>query len=299
MKFLGLSLVVLCSFSLFGATIIKKNGNVIKGDVIDQNENELKVKLPTDAVITIPKSDLLKISYQDLTESESDEIYKKAKESTPEAKPNAINVNQILKLQNDQILELTAEVISLSEELENHKSRIEKLESAQSQQKDSIPKKIQWSVVWRSAVFPGWGQFHWKENYWGSFYTLAFLGAGANYNDKWQAYQKAEKQYQNPLGEYLAVSNGLLILNFFPPIGGERSEVKEAARNSNEAVQILAGVYFLNLIDAFIHRPDQPKLASTDRGWDFSIYRESGFSPNAGQWDTGMAGNVQFRMVFE
>jgi hypothetical protein len=192
---------LLFSFPLLSETVLLKDGTSKVGKVVNQNRDIVQLKLSDNSIISITKSKILKVIYKDLSPKEATKVFQ---DETKKLKKDELNANANskknsstpeplgilgdplfldgLKAQNEQILLLTDEVVSLSKQVEEQKTKIEKLEKYSF---GEGPKIVRWDVVKRSSVLPGWGQFYWNEPVWGSIYSSLFVASLVHYNQSW------------------------------------------------------------------------------------------------------------------
>lgn len=249
---------------LYSETVILKSGKSLKGTVIDQDRKEIKLKQDDGNILLIQIIEILKISYKDLNDSEVRKIIELEDGKTLEKqKTNHLDETILDGLieQNKQIIALSNEVISLSRELEKQNQRIESIEKTFK----VAPKRIRWSVVARSAVLPGWGQYHWNEPIWGSVYLATFLSAVVHYNNALSDHQKAKSDYQNDFRSLMILNTGNagIVFNFFDK-NNLSSEYKKTAKSLNTAADVLVGVFLINLIDSLLYRADKDPVLTSD-----------------------------------
>ncbi len=121
---------VFISFPLLGAqTILLKNGTSLKGDVTGQNEKVITVRTADGETQTISKRSILKVIYRDVNEDEAKRIRQEEEIKIQEAK----SVEDKKKIEDEAI-----------------RSPFET---------KTTGSRNRWSLVWRSAVFPGWGHY--------------------------------------------------------------------------------------------------------------------------------------------
>lgn len=189
MKKIILILLVSISFSpiISENTVILKNGKNLKGKVTAQDDKNLTVKLTDGGVQSVPKSQILKVIYKDLSEQEAEKIRfaeeKKLKEKEDREKAKQERERLIAE---EKEKKRAAEEAKKAEELakkEAEKRKIEDQKNAQSEEEWLKTRKLEaspeavscggkYSMVWRSALLPGWGQ------YCGGRQTSAFVYGG-------------------------------------------------------------------------------------------------------------------------
>ncbi|WP_423790285.1 LA_0442/LA_0875 N-terminal domain-containing protein, partial [Leptospira ellisii] len=124
-------LLILTSQSVWGAqTILLKNGTSLKGDVTGQNEKTITVRTEDGSVKTFSKKSILKVIYKDVNDEEVKRIRQEEERKLQEAKTA------------DEKKKIEEQAVVVPEPVKTGGSR------------------SRWSLVWRSAVLPGWG--HWK-----------------------------------------------------------------------------------------------------------------------------------------
>ncbi|WP_425269697.1 LA_0442/LA_0875 N-terminal domain-containing protein [Leptospira yasudae] len=127
------SILILCLFfsmPLWSAqTILLKNGTSLKGEVTGQNEKAITVRSADGGVQTISKRSILKVIYRDVNEDEAKRIRQEEETKIREAK----------SAEEKKRIEEEAVVIKPPVNPSGTRSR--------------------WSLVWRSAVLPGWGHY--------------------------------------------------------------------------------------------------------------------------------------------
>ncbi|TGM32308.1 LA_0442/LA_0875 N-terminal domain-containing protein [Leptospira biflexa] len=173
-KFLLIAIISICTFPLFAInTVILKNGKTIKGKVTNQNEKGLTVQT-NEGNQTIPKSQILKVIYKDVSDQEAEKIRiaeeKKLKEKEEKEKA---------KLEKERLIAEAKEQKRLEEETKlAEKKRLEEEKSIETQAEKEAKAEAEWlatrqlgpspastkcgdrlALIWRSAILPGWGQY--------------------------------------------------------------------------------------------------------------------------------------------
>ncbi len=63
-----------------------------------------------------------------------------------------------------------------------------------------VPQKAtEWPYIWRSIVFPGWGQYHNGDRGWAKFFAGSFVGLGAAYFGLRTKYLNTAAHYSDPI----------------------------------------------------------------------------------------------------
>jgi hypothetical protein len=82
-----------------------------------------------------------------------------------------------------------------------------------------------------------------------------------------------------------------------PPISEKSENYKKAAKTSNNAAYIVAGIYLINLIDAFLYRHDKSLAQSIKEGTQLSSGLE--FSTEIQPGSTHANGNYEQNNVYK
>ncbi|BDA77952.1 hypothetical protein LPTSP3_g08820 [Leptospira kobayashii] len=218
-----LILFIAAPISVFAVnTVILKNGTNIKGLVSGQDDRGLTVKLANGNTQVIPKSQILKVIYKDLSEQEAlkvrleEEKKLKAKEEAERKKVEA--AEKLTKAQEEKRL---AEEAKKAEELAKQNETKEKAlkEKQAKDDADRAKSDADWlvyreknkgpsdavkacgsrmGIIWRSAVLPGWGQ--WCGGYKVSAGVIAVSLVGTTYYSQGvlkHDYLQSKQSYDN------------------------------------------------------------------------------------------------------
>jgi hypothetical protein len=164
-------------------TLILMNGKNVKGTITDQDDEEVYFKHEDGSIEHIKRSAILKIVFKDIEKEEADRIRKeeeekklkiKAKVNLDKKKAEEERAKELvekrrkeflanqLKLDEENKKKLEREELLKKQKEEEANARLKanaeskKLVESNSQT-DSISRS---SVVWRSLLFPGWGQIY-------------------------------------------------------------------------------------------------------------------------------------------
>ena len=108
------------------------------------------------------------------------------------------------------------------------------------------------SILWRSSVLPGWGQYY-AGNFWRAVTTATLFTAAAGY------YVYSEINYTEKENTYLGLTGNVSDAAFRRTFLNARDEYAAAGTTQNNAFYILITVYALNLLDAaFLNGPYLP-----------------------------------------
>ncbi|BDA80790.1 hypothetical protein LPTSP3_g37200 [Leptospira kobayashii] len=271
--------------SLSAENILLKKGGVIKGKVVEQDQNKIKVKKEDGSIATVSKADILKVVYKEhLAEGEEEKLRK-----AEEAKALANAEKERLKKEKEEAERLKKELADKEKSdkdlaAQNAKEEAERKKKAEEQAKlDAANRKdlTRGGAVWRSALLPGWGQ--WKQGRKipailypsliavGLFFTYdrnrIFLNAKNDYNNLDNPYTEAgylraafggntvSTTPADPLSAYTA--------NEVSPFKGQRESVEKHYREVQYIGGATALLYIWNIFDAFIFHPKQ-NIADAD-----------------------------------
>ncbi|MCH1910696.1 hypothetical protein L9Z41_16450 [Leptospira noguchii] len=132
----------LLSFPLLSQQIILlKNGTSIRANVTSQNEKNIIIRTKDGNVQILSKKGVLKVIYKDVNEEEAKRIRKEEEIKIQEAKP----AEDKRKIEDEVPVETKA-----------------------------TGNRTRWNLVWRSAVFPGWGHYKANRKKIGIVYTSFF-----------------------------------------------------------------------------------------------------------------------------
>ncbi|MBK9501158.1 MAG: caspase family protein [Leptospiraceae bacterium] len=106
--------------------------------------------------------------------------------------------------------------------------------------------------VWRSAVIPGWGQWHNENTIKSSLFFVTFFGTAGLMASSYTKFKAAEK-------DYLSSSQSVLLYPANPNLVGlgylnAMSKQSQAQSQANQVKSIsigLAAIYLINLVDAY------------------------------------------------
>jgi hypothetical protein len=161
MKYYGFVFIslylMLSSLSLFAIqTLILKNGKNVKGIILHQDIEYVDFQYEDGSNQHIKRDAILKIVFKDLEKEEAERI-RKEEEKLLKEKEDARLKEEKKKEEEERIAKETLE--------KEKKAKEEKL-AAEAKAKKQAEEKSQSiavnrsSVVWRSLLFPGWGQIH-------------------------------------------------------------------------------------------------------------------------------------------
>ncbi|TGN19674.1 LA_0442/LA_0875 N-terminal domain-containing protein [Leptospira idonii] len=272
-------LVLFIPFSLFSENILLKKGGTIKGKVVEQDQNKIRVKKEDGSLITISKSEILKVVYKEhLTEAEEEKLRK-----AEEAKTAAAAEKERLKKEKEEAEKLKKELAekektdkdSAAQKLKDDAEKKKKSEEAERLALESRKDLTRGGAAWRSAVLPGWGQWRQGRKVQAILYpSLIAVGLFFTY-DKNRMFLNAKRDYNNldnPYTQtgYLRTALGGNTITTAPadpvaayaanevsPFKGQRESVEKHYRELQYIGGATALLYLWNIFDAFFFHPKQ------------------------------------------
>lgn len=105
-------------------------------------------------------------------------------------------------------------------------------------------------LLWRSAIIPGWGQWHNEQKFKGSLFFVSFIGAAALLANSYNNYKSAENKYLTASQSLLFYpSDPLLVTLGYRNVAALQSGYQSQAGTARNASLAVAAVYLLNLFD--------------------------------------------------
>ena len=162
-----------------------------------------------------------------------------------------------------------------------------------------IPEKKALNYGIRSAILPGFGQFHKNQKVKSGLYAITFLGSLYYLENLVSAYSENKKQYENSsnLGIILGLqtqnfSNGLIFYN----LNQSNQYLSQAESKGLQATQVLSVaslVYLVNVFDAIYSKSNEE--VSIKPGFqfysDYKLQSVSPYTPLNSQYDIGLKWN--------
>nr|WP_156781824.1 hypothetical protein [Leptospira tipperaryensis] len=212
------------SQSLWSAqTILLKNGTALKGDVTGQNEKNITVRLTDGSVKTISKKTILKVVYRDVNEEEAKRIRQEEEKKLKEAKSA------------DEKKQIEEEAIVAKPDFKVPHSG----------------DRSRWSLVWRSALLPGWGHYKAERKKTAYVYgALFWTGIVATYSSAQKVTQtKADYDQASLNAQILGGSSPLLAGQILT--NGKRDDYKKAIDDYQKISAATAILYLIQLAHVY------------------------------------------------
>lgn len=239
-------LLFLPLFSSSAATVILRSGKTIRGNILSQDARSIQIRT-VKGTETLRKTLILKIIYQDISDAEAKGILKQeiAKKKQPET-----TVQQKTK--------------PVGKEPEPEKEII----PTKSIPPMQIADRSRYDIVWRSAVLPGWGEFHAGNSKWGWINSSAFVSATLLSAYFYSEKQSAKHRYDSRSSIFRPSVAGYVLFTqlsanqFFTPYSfnyvryidddtRNYRDYKQATERFNESLAGLAGIYLFNVIHSY------------------------------------------------
>lgn len=213
------------------------------------------------------------------------------------------DLGKAIELQKNDILKVSYRDVKDAKEIKKIIDEEEsKLPPEKRKKVASVDKRNKWSIVWRSAVLPGWGQWKVGKKGYAALSFVGMLGAIGYVSSKRSAALAAENSYQSkmifvgfgtlssiggtggifPSGTAGIVTSAVLANSLFQPYG-------TAVTNYNNSLQIIGIVYGAQLIHSFfLGRAWEKEDPNTSIGkkaaygdWNFNASPRQAFAPTA------------------
>ncbi|MBM9578040.1 hypothetical protein JWG45_12860 [Leptospira sp. 201903070] len=259
--FLILGLLFLLPLTLFSETVLLHEGGSFRGKVVTQNQKSITLQTKEGKRV-VAKREILKVIYKDISEEEEERIR--------DAEIKRLEDEKLSKQRN----------LDLKKQQEEEERLRKERETAEKNQKPlppPPPKKPEVSkagALGRSAILPGWGQWASGRKFAAIIYPTLFLAAGYAVYENNRKYLVARKDYEsygNPYSTEAIALSALGVPNpTLPPVimdpfalyvynessgnlyQSKKDAVDKAYKNLQASLGVLAGIYLINLADAFI-----------------------------------------------
>lgn len=201
-------------------TILLRKGGKVVGDVVAQNEKTITVQSESGRKV-LNKREILKIIYKDISKEEENRIRKEEEKKIQE---------------NPQVVEEPLVIPAEPAKTEPSRSR--------------------WSVVWRSAIVPGWGQWYAGNKKEALVTGALFLGAVGYGASSRQAAESAKSSYDSavflsgPVGTSI-LGGGVANLILITEVPSSRANYESSIQTYNSSVYALGAVYLAQLVRSY------------------------------------------------
>ncbi|RHX89281.1 LA_0442/LA_0875 N-terminal domain-containing protein [Leptospira stimsonii] len=259
--FLFLSLFFLLPLSLFAETVLLHEGGSFRGKVVTQNQKTITLQTKEGKRV-VSKKEILKVIYKDIDEEEEERIR--------DAEIKRLEEEKLTKQRNLDLKKQQEE----EERLRKEKEAAEKNQQPVAPTPPPKPSVSRAGALGRSAALPGWGQWASGRKFAAIIYPTLFLAAGYAVYENNRKYHVARKEYESYGNPYSKDAITLSVLGIpnptLPPVitdplalyvynetssneyQNKREAVDKAYKNLQASIGVLAGIYLINLADAFI-----------------------------------------------
>lgn len=263
----GLFLFLTLTIPIFAESVVMRNGKVIKGKVLTQNSKTITIRTSDGQSQTIYKTKIFKVLYQDIEEHE--------------AKKLIAEDNQKQKKEDIPKKEITKEEPKKEEPTLLPKKPTEEKEIQTISHREN---RSRWSIVWRSAVLPGWGQYKADQKLWayteGGLFWASVIGAGLSYEQASLAKHHYHSQVRRMDLEFLFFPNFISNPTLSDLYYSQREKANyHALQGSNSAAKVSAGVvgifYLANLVHSYFLGTSWENEATSQARLEFHVKRAS------------------------
>lgn len=106
--------------------------------------------------------------------------------------------------------------------------------------------------IWRSAVFPGWGQYHNERTKTAYLYGSIFVVLGLYHYNNYTSFIKAENAYKSVIPLPATSEQDTFGINYLM-LAGPRSNYQDAGKRLNNSLYLLTLFYLWNIFDAYYY----------------------------------------------
>ncbi|MCR9143244.1 MAG: hypothetical protein NXI24_13395 [bacterium] len=245
-------------------SILLKNGREIEGAIVGQSRQAIQIRnARTNKVESVPKQQIRRVRYGPVREApqKSKEPRRPPAETTkPENSPAADSQTPDPKAaESNAPAEKSSDSPAPESKPPASKATETKTPSRQTAspdaQADAAPTDTGSGALWRSAIFPGWGQLHQERRSAGLAFGFAGLASLLHLQNSFAHFRAAGDEELQLSRLLFGAGAGL----GSPATAGAGLALADAARNDRAAARerlqlanlIFAGVYILNFLDVF------------------------------------------------
>ncbi len=251
----------LLPWNLMGESLILKDGTILKGRVTSQNAQTVVIQTEDGRKLEFSKIRILKIVYKDVTQAEALKIQKEEEAKLAEKE-------QKKKDQEDK-KKAEEELAKKNKEETDKQNRIDKeakLADANQKEKERLARIQQkglspWSVTWRSAVLPGWGQWTDERKSSAIVYSSLFISSLYLVYRENQIYKNSVKDLNhinNPYETFIpppSFSDPVALYIYSKPFEEQRDRVNQNYHKLQLSIAFSVLIYTVNVFDAYFFHP--------------------------------------------
>ncbi|GBF51870.1 hypothetical protein LPTSP4_34080 [Leptospira ryugenii] len=268
--------VLLLSVPMFAENVLLKRGGTVKGKIIEQDQNKLKIQKEDGTVATISKSEILKVVYKEHITAAEEEKLRKAEEEKARLQQEKERQKEEERQKKELAEKEKADKENADKKAKEDAEAKKKREAEEKLAQESRKNLTRGGAVWRSAVLPGWGQYRQGRKVVAFVYpTLIAVGLFFTYEEN-RYYLNAKRDYNNLDNPYTETGYIRAILGAGPvvsavpadplfaytaneisPFKGQRESVEKHYRQMQYIGGATALLYAWNVLDAFLFHPKQ------------------------------------------
>lgn len=259
-----------------GESLILKDGTIIKGRVTSQNAQTVVIQTEDGKKQEFSKIRILKIVYKDVTQAEALKIQKEEEAKLAEKE-------QKKKDQEDK-KKAEEELSKKNKEEAEKQSKLEKeakLADANQKERERLARIQQrglgpWSVAWRSAVLPGWGQWTDERKTSAIVYSSLFISSLYLVYRENQIYKNSVKDLNHINNPYETLippptfSDPAALYIYSKPFEDQREKVNQNYHKVQLSIAFSVLVYAANIFDAYFFHPRFGKSVSNHLILDYN-----------------------------
>lgn len=264
--------------SIRADTLILKSGKTLEGKIIDQSRFQVRIRT-VEGDVAVAKSAVRRITFGTSAPPEP-----KQPEAAPAKNSASANDAQPVptasKAGPGAVVGETDLLAALQKKAEEERKRaeLERKRREWRRQKEARDREIarrqverekygrdrdRWDgAFWRSAVFPGWGQYHKGDQRGAAVFGGAAAGAGALWFLAFQDYDRAVASYNanSDLAVLGANDTALALVGY---LGAQQAQVAagESGQRAGLFLLLYLGNYIYNLFDVRSDRPVEPRFS--------------------------------------
>ncbi|XDD52251.1 DUF5683 domain-containing protein [Leptospira sp. WS92.C1] len=290
--------------SLFAETVLLHEGGSFRGKVVTQNQKNITIQTKEGKRV-VQKREILKVIYKDIDEDEEERIRN--------AEIKRLEDDKLAKQRNLDLKKQQEEQERLKKEQENAEKN-KQIPPPLPPEKPAISKA---GALGRSAALPGWGQWASGRKFSAIIYPTLFLAAGYAVYENNRKYLIARKEYENYGNPYsteaillsaIGVQNPTLAPVILDPIAlyvyndqispfqDKREAVDKAYKNLQTSIGVLAGIYMINLFDAFFLAGKVASTVGISDGTSKGLMLD--YNPMASSGNTGATSGSTFESKY-
>lgn len=294
-KRIGLAVcMVFLTSTLSAETVILKNGTLVSGRIVRQSSTSIDLVTPS-GPRSIAKSEIQRISFDDPEEVKRQEAIKRASDSEQSLAKRQEELRRQIADRNKAAAE-KKQLNELLQQLEEQRKQIEDLRKMLADQsKEFQERRLKelaeigmpvWPFVWRSAILPGWGQYHKGETISSRVFMTGTIVLGIADAILYQQAAASKKAYTSNVITPLLImrdqrsgptySEMTSYLTMSMLVGSKREAAAKDRETLQTASAALAVWWLANIFHAWFTDPPIPAAQGPDNPVRFALVPWSG-----------------------